>query len=171
MSVAYPPIVPRLEEIKSTFAATDIEYFVQPYVGSYEGRQYPQSYTEQERQILRRTVYSRHDYEFLLNLKRPGLCNAGYKYIYVQPNGAVHPCGGANHQRILGDLSLSPEIQLTQGPSPCPAKSCQCDTENINTVDFENYYRWSDKNQHKFIYKFTDEARQFPWMDEWAIPY
>lgn len=171
ISVAYPPIIRDLEAIKAMFDAAKVAHFVQPYIGEYEGRHYPQAYTEEERRIIRQTIYSRHDYEFLLNLKRPGLCNAGFKFLYVHSNGVVTPCGGANHQQVLGDLSISPEINFRSGPSPCPGNRCQCDTENVNTVIFENHYRWENKNQHRFVYRFAQEATQYPWMDEWEIPY
>lgn len=171
MGVAYPPLIPRLPEIKEKFRAVGIDYFVQPYIGEFEGRRYPQSYSEDERTIIRKVIYSRHDYEFLLNLKRPGLCNAGFKYLFVNPMGIVTPCGGADHGRILGDLASSPTIERLEGPKPCPALTCQCDTENINTVTFESHYRWTDKNQHRFAYRFAEEAKDRLWMDEWTIPY
>jgi hypothetical protein len=66
---------------------------------------------------------------------------------------------------------MSPEIALTSGPMACPVNTCQCDTENINTVIFENHYRWTGPNQHKFVYKHTEDIAKHPWMDEWAIPY
>lgn len=171
MSVAYPPMLPRLPEVKARFIAEGLEHFVQPFIGVFGGQVYPQSYSDEERRIIREIIYSRHDYEFLLNLKRPGLCNAGFKLLFVNPFGQVTPCGGANHGRVLGDLSISPEISLLDGPRPCPAQRCQCDTENINTVLFEDHYSLKDKNQHRFTYRFEHEAKSHPWMDEWAIPY
>ena len=107
----------------------------------------------------------------MLNQKRPGLCNAGFKYLYVDPFGVVTPCGGADHGRVLGDLTRSPDVELLRGPRPCPATSCQCDTENLNTLAFEEHYRRIGKNQHRFRYRFAEEASARPWMDEWAIPY
>jgi len=171
MSVAYPPAIPRLGEIRDKFAAAGLEHFVQPFIGEFQGKVYPQSYSDEERRAIRAVIYSRHDYEFLLNLKRPGLCNAGFKYLFVDPFGVVTPCEGADHGRVLGDLTRSPHLERFGGPRPCPARVCQCDTENINTLAFEQHYRWTDKNQHRFQYRFADEAREQPWMDEWAIPY
>jgi hypothetical protein len=171
MGVAYPPLLARLREIAAKFRDAGVDYFIQPYIGAFGERLYPQAYTEDERALIREVIYSRHDYEFLLNLKRPGLCNAGFKYLFVSPYGIVSPCGGADHGRTLGDLMRSPDIMLLDGPRPCPAPTCQCDTENINTLAFEEHYRWAGKNQHRFFYRFVDEARERPWMDEWSIEY
>ncbi len=171
MSVAYPPFLRDLPELKAKFAAVGLDHFVQPFIGEYEGRTYPQAYTDEERAIVREIIYSRHDYEFLLNLRRPGLCNAGFRYLFIDPYGIAKPCGGADHDRILGDLTVSSKIELLSGPRPCPANVCQCDTENINTLAFEEHYRPIDKNQHRFAYRFAEEAKERAWMDEWKIPY
>ncbi|MDD3836693.1 MAG: hypothetical protein PHG43_02525 [Phenylobacterium sp.] len=171
MSVAYPPALPKLREIKEKFAAVGVDHFIQPFIGEYEGKLYPQAYTEEERALIREVIYSRHDYEFLLNLKKPGLCNAGFKYLFIDPYGLVKPCGGADHGRILGDLTASPKVEFLDGPRPCPAAACQCDTENIQTKVFEDHYAWTDKNQHRFAYRFAGEAKTSPWMDEWTVPY
>ncbi len=171
MSVAYPPLMGEMERNKARFAAAGLIHFVQPYIGEFEGRHYPSAYTPEERAILRRVIYSRHDFEFLLNLKRPGLCNAGFKYLYVDPLGQVRPCGGADHGVVLGDLSESPFIQFRDGPRPCPASACQCDTENVHTLDFANHYQWLGMNQHRYAYRFAGEVAARPWMDEWAISY
>ncbi|MGA0608256.1 hypothetical protein ACO2Q0_19865 [Phenylobacterium sp. VNQ135] len=171
MSVAYPPSLHKLPEVKAKFEAAGVDHFVQPFIGEYDGKTYPQAYTEEERAIIRQVIYSRHDWEFLLNLKRPGLCNAGFKYLFVDPEGVVYPCGGAQHLKPMGDLSQSPEVTFFAGPKPCPAMACQCDTENINTKVFEEHYAYLDKNQHRFAYRFTEEAKAAPWMDEWTVAY
>jgi hypothetical protein len=171
MSVAYPPALPNIRALKAKFAAAGLDHFVQPFIGEFEGRMYPQAYSAEELKVVRDVIYSRHDWEFLAMLKKPGLCNAGFKYLFVDPMGLVKPCGGADHGRILGDLTQSPDITFLDGPRPCPASVCQCDTENINTLVFEDHYQYLDKNQHRFGYRFADEARASPWMDEWSVPY
>jgi MoaA/NifB/PqqE/SkfB family radical SAM enzyme len=171
MSVAYPPALQHLRETKAKFAAAGLDHFIQPFIGEYQGKLYPQAYSDEERAIIREVIYSRHDWEFLLNLKKPGLCNAGFKYLFIDPYGVVKPCGGADHERVLGDLTRSPKIEFLDGARPCPASACQCDTENIQTKVFEDHYAWTDKNQHRFGYRFADEAKASPWMDEWTVPY
>lgn len=171
MTVAYPPLIHQLERTKDDFVAAGLIHFVQPYIGIYEGKSYPQAYSAEERAVIRRVIFSRHDHEFLLNLKRPGLCNAGSTYLFVDPLGIVRPCGGADHSKILGDLTVSPDLTRIEGPVQCPALTCQCDTENINTVIFQENYQHSLVNQHSFSYRFLEEAKTAPWLDEWRIPY
>ena len=171
MSVAYPGFISTLPDIKKRLNKSGLEFFVQPYIGSYEEQVYPHAYADEELQITREVMYSRHDQEFLLNIKHPGLCNAGFRYLFVSPMGKVTPCGGADHGVELGDLLVSPSIKLRNGPRPCPADRCQCDTENVNTVVFENHYQLPGLNQHRFRYRFSEDAQKFPWMDEWKIEY
>ena len=150
MFVAYPPHLAELPALKWRLEAAGLETFVQPYIGIYNGRSYPEHYTEDERKLIRGMMYSRHDTEYLLDLKQPGLCFAGSKFIFVDPVGRVYPCGGAHHCQQIGDLAHSPVVVLGDSPVQCPAKTCQCDTENVNTVDFSMNYELSGLNQHRY---------------------
>ena len=116
-------------------------------------------------------MYSRHDVEYLLNLKKPGLCKAGSKSLFVNPMGEVFPCGMGPYPEPLGNLAESSDIELLGGPRICPFDTCQCDTENVNTVQFEEHYEFSAINQHKYSYRFLEDGAHGPARDEWAIEY
>lgn len=169
--VAYPPLIKDLPAIRDQLNSEGIEVFVQGFIGNYEGREYPAAYSEEEKQVLREVFYSRHDYEFFVRVKKPGLCNAGYRSFYVDMSGLVRPCGMGSNSPVLGNLLIDTRIQLFDGPRPCMFDSCLCDTENLNTVIFEQHYIRSGLNQHKFVYRFRDEAKTMPKMDEWEIEY
>ena len=172
MLVAYPPLVGSLVPTRQRVLDAGLECFVQPYIGEYNGVVYPSAYTPAEMEVVKSVVYSRHDLEYLLNVKRPGICNAGYKYLYVSPEGKVFSCGSNTSTGAqIGDLTVSSEIRFADGPRPCPVNSCQCDTENMNTLEFGLHYNRAGINQHRYSYKFTEEARLSPWMDEWVIKY
>lgn len=169
--VGFPDFFDQLQDYKNYLNALGVEVFIQPFVGPLNGKHYPQDYSEEQRKLLREMIYSRHDYEYLVNVKRPGLCNAGYKSLFVNPVGHVFPCGMGHWEEKLGDFTQSPALELGTVPLPCPFNSCQCDTENMNTVDFEQHYEWTDKNQHKYRYRFQKQALTDPRMAEWAIRY
>lgn len=169
--VAYPPALHILRDLKQRLTDKGLEVFVQPFIGQYQGRSYPQAFSEEERDLIRSLAYSRHDHEYLLNTRRPGLCHAGARAFYVDPWGLAYPCGIGTYEQAIGNLAQSPTITLRDGPRPCPFATCQCDTENINTVDFHQHYVRLGINQHRYAYRFGGEAQAFPWMDEWHIRY
>jgi hypothetical protein len=89
----------------------------------------------------------------------------------VSAQGEVFPCGMGEYREPLGDLSRSPDLLLRDSPVPCPFQTCQCDTENYNTVMFESYYKLSGKNQHKYEYRFKDLAQKDECFAEWNVQY
>ncbi|HYM01065.1 MAG TPA: SPASM domain-containing protein [Blastocatellia bacterium] len=169
--VAWPPLLADLSERKRDLESKGFTVFVQAFIGDYEDRPYPGSYTDTERAALKPLFYSRHDYEFLLNLKQPDLCNAGYRSFYIAEDGEVFPCGNGAWEFSMGNLSNSPEIKLGDGARPCPFQTCQCDTENMNTQVFHQNYTLTGINQHKYTYRLKAKAKTDPAVDEWAINY
>jgi MoaA/NifB/PqqE/SkfB family radical SAM enzyme len=168
--IAFPDLLQGMATTKRKLEGRGVQVFVQPYIGEHRGKYYPQDYSDEERAILQREMYSRHDYEFQLNLKRPGLCHAGHTAIFVSPQGKVFPCG-KEYPEPLGDLSQSPDLLLGDSPTPCRFQTCQCPTENYNTVVFESYYKRSGNNQHKYEYRFQDLAQKDERFGEWNVQY
>jgi hypothetical protein len=170
--VGYPPLVGQLPDIKSRLNQLGLTVFLQGFIGTYEGRSYPQAYTSEEKNILRKLCYSRHDYEFFIEARKPGFCYAGYNSFYVDMSGAVRACGvGGWPWPLMGNLLDEPRVVLLPGPHPCISQTCLCDTEYINTALFAQYYRFTGQNQHKFQYKFKDLAQTWPAIDEWNVDY
>jgi MoaA/NifB/PqqE/SkfB family radical SAM enzyme len=169
--VAFPDLLQGISATKQKLEGRGIQVFVQPYLGEHGGKYYPRDYSDEERVILRNEIYSRHDFEFLVNLKRPALCYAGHRAIFVSAQGKVFPCGMGEYPEPLGDLSQSPDLLLRDSPVPCPFQTCQCDTENYNTLVFESYYKLSGKNQHKYEYRFKDLAQKDERFAEWYVQY
>ena len=169
--VATPDKLQQLKDAKNYLNSLGVAVFVQAFIGTHNEKKYPQSYTPEERAFLRSIVYSRHDYEFMFELKKPGICNAGYEYLYVDPMGKVFPCGRGHYPNMLGDFSVSPTVRLRQAALPCPFQDCACDTENVNTQAFHSHYKHTGKNQHLYEYRFKDKAKADPRYDEWKINY
>lgn len=168
--VAYPPILTSLSHMVKKFHALGMHVAVQAYIGDYQGKSYPAAYTPEEKQLIKSMVYSRHDYEFLVNLKKPGMCYAGSKSFFVNTlNGIVKTCGIPHMKdaKIIGNLLESPNIQFLSAPMKCTSPSCQCDTENINTVIFHKHYNRVGVNQHKFEYNDNDIEK----LTQWEIAY
>lgn len=170
--VAHPDRIADLESSIPALRNEGLSVFVQPFIGYLGGRTYPESYTAEEKDRLRRLVFSRHDWEFLVEGKRPGLCNAGHTSIYVDLTGVVRICGMPIRGPVpVGNLLTGEPLRLYDGPRPCTATDCRCDTENMNTEVFRLHYRHTGLNQHRYEYRFLDLAREVPGWGEWEISY
>ncbi len=85
-------------------------------------------------------------------------------------DGIALSCGMGGG-RVLGNLLESPNIDLDAGPAMCPNRTCLCDTENMNTVQFKQHYVRLGVNQHKYRYRDAERALIDPMLDEWKIDY
>jgi MoaA/NifB/PqqE/SkfB family radical SAM enzyme len=168
--VAYPPLLRELPLLVNELKQAGLEVFIQGFIGNYDNKQYPYSYTAEEKTFLKEIMYSRHDYEFFINCKKPGLCNAGYKSLYINKDGEVFSCGMGKGMK-LGNLLKSTEIYFFNSPRPCTHETCLCDTEYINTLIFEQHYFLTGINQHKYSYKFRQLSKYIKELDEWEIAY
>lgn len=144
--VAWPPLLPTIVENKKRLEDNGLEVFVQAFHGWNEENKYPESYSPQDRELLRSVFYSEHDFEHMVELKQPGSCYAGVDYIYVDINGNVSRCG--TYKTPMGNLFE--DLKLMESPTICPGTECWCDTENLNTVEFRNTYQLVGLNQHKY---------------------
>ncbi len=165
--VAFPPILGELEKMVARLHGLGIHVAVQAYIGENEGKNYPLDYTDEEKQCIKTMTYSRHDYEFFVNLKRPDMCYAGSKSFFINTvTGKVLTCGIRlmKDAKEIGNLLDSPKINFLSEPMQCTSPTCQCDTENINTVVFHDNYERIGINQHKFRFKDLEKS-------EWDIEY
>ena len=169
--VAFPDFIDKLSFHKEMLENEEITVFVQPFIGEWNGKYYPRDYSVEEQNIIRENIYSRHDWEFLMKTKKPGLCNAGFKSIFVNSKGVVFPCGEDIYNYSIGDFSKNSDLKLNPSPIQCSALMCQCDTENMNTIVFQKNYAFTKKNQHEYEYKKKNISKFLPNFDEWKIPY
>lgn len=144
--VAWPPLMDQLQANKHRLEDRGLEVFVQAFHGWHDEKKFPESYSDEERQLLRSVFYSQHDYDHMVDLKQPGDCYAGVDYMYVDINGNVSRCG--TYKTPIGNIFS--DVRLLEKPSPCPGTECWCDTENLNTVEFRQMYELLGKNQHKY---------------------
>jgi len=171
-TVAHPDLLDELAQAIPSMRADGLSVFVQPFLGWIRDRFYPDAYSDEQRALLRTLFYSRHDWAYLLEGKRPGLCNAGHTSIYVDMSGVVRICGmEIVGPQPIGNLLTGEPLRLYDGPRPCTATQCRCDTENENTVQFEQFYQRTGLNQHRYRYRFEELARGMPEWEEWRVAY
>ena len=57
--LAYPPQIDRIPEVKKLFNDKNISFSVLTFWGQYEGKDYPESYTDKEKEIIGLSIGSR----------------------------------------------------------------------------------------------------------------
>ncbi len=168
--VAYPPFLNELTDHVDWLKRNGIETVVQPFIGDIGpltllqrvgakvrrrfgmkiAESYPRRYTKDEHDLIRRLMYSEHDIKYLLDLKKPGMCNAGYRSVCVDSSGLIYRCGRGRSGESIGDLLHATDIRLVDGSRPCPFATCQCDTDITNIVEFADRYQFTGINHHKY---------------------
>jgi len=124
--VAYPPHFSRLAGWLAAFADAGLRCGLNPFQGSFAGREYPQAYTAEESAFLRRG--SPPDAMSLrLRQERPRgrLCSAGSRYFRLWPDGSIHRCCAATELGLppLGHIR-DRVVPVTAAAAPCPADRC-----------------------------------------------
>ncbi len=127
--VPWPPFLPQLEDIKNTLQQNGIKIILQPFIGQYEGKQYPQGYTNEEKKLLGifkdeaniKTVDFKTTNE---SNKKGKLCRMGQNYAFIHPDGEVERCC-KDHSLKLGNI-MDGTFKLLEEPMPCQADECNC---------------------------------------------
>lgn len=118
--VAYPPFLENIDIlVKKALTAGD-KLKVIPFIGCYEGRQYPDSYDAGEKQVLG------IDEKWMENTSKKGkICYAGKKSALIFPDGKVVRCGQIGERFIIGNI-FSEDFSLLDKPLGCDVGSCPC---------------------------------------------
>lgn len=127
--VPWPTFFPQIKDIKNVLQQNGIKIVLQPFIGQYEGRQYPQGYTEEEKKYLGifndeaniKTV----DFKTTDKSNRKSkLCRMGENYAFIHPDGEVERCC-KDHSINLGNI-IDGTFKLLDEPMPCQATECNC---------------------------------------------
>lgn len=124
--LAYPPQMGRIDMFKRRFEEIGINFALAAFWGEYDGRKYPESYTQEEIEFIRPFLGDIERIVYHLKGESPKgkLCNAGYKYAVIQADGKVIRCGQLA-DRIISNI-LDKDFHLLDKPEPCEADSCPC---------------------------------------------
>ena len=137
--VAYPPHLDRILDYQKRVQDAGVRFSILPYNGSWDGRTYPQGYTEAEKKVileacgddepnLRSFKWGNGKKEegqgatAKLTQGRP--CLMGKSYARVYPDGTAKRCC-APGARDLGNL-IDGTFRLDEEPQPCASERCPC---------------------------------------------
>ena len=132
MYLAYPTVVEHIPRYKRLFEEQGFMFQVLSFWGKYNGLEYPQGYTDEQKKTIGLSLGVRDESNCKFQLEpvttRGKSCNAGHTYILVHPNGDAYRCGGGNwkeQHQPFGNV-FSEEFRLLEKPEPCESDHCPC---------------------------------------------
>jgi len=131
--LAYPPQMKQMETVRKRFAEAGIGFALAAFWGEYQGRRYPESYSQQERDIMRPHLgadVDRITYHLKGESPKGKLCNAGYKYAVIQSDGKVIRCGQLPD--AMGNF-FDKDFRLFPTAQPCTVDCCPSN-EYVNLI-------------------------------------
>ncbi|MFH0826794.1 MAG: hypothetical protein V1923_02740 [Candidatus Omnitrophota bacterium] len=130
LEVAYPKLFNEVEKYKEFFKKKGIELKFDRFRGVYNGKRYPDSYTQQEL----KTFGIENSADLKMSLSAQGkICNAGYNVAAVCTTGDIHLC--FHLPKNLGHIYK--DIQFKNRLIKCPLEHCHCPFNVYDTYLFE----------------------------------
>lgn len=131
--VAYPPQMDKMAGFKKEFDKLGIPFNMQPYMGNFNGKEYPAGYAAEELVHLK-ACYGNDD---IVNTKtvewktgtdykktKDKLCRMGQMYAKIYPNGDAYRCCGP-HKKTIGNI-FNGTFKLLDEALPCDCEPCFC---------------------------------------------
>ena len=143
--VCYPPLLARLRECHRVLSAEGLRVLPTPFRGRYEGREYPHSYSAEEKAEIAAIAgtldadnqdWVARQMDAINPLGMP--CRAGQYYLHVENDGRVWRCGqyaGMKMEMPFGNF-LDASFRLLDRPEPCGTDRCGCEWRFL-----EKYFR------------------------------
>lgn len=127
--VPWPPLLSKMAEYKERVEGLGVQFILQPFIGEYEKRKYPQGYTEGEREYFKifkdSCNISTLDFKTTNESDKKGkLCRMGQNYAFIHPDGEADRCC-KDHSVTLGNV-IDGTFRLLEEPAPCTIKECNC---------------------------------------------
>jgi MoaA/NifB/PqqE/SkfB family radical SAM enzyme len=113
--VAHPSLLDEIEKYRRFFQEEGIHLYFTPFKGRYNGKAYPDSYTEKEIGIFGFDINRIDQFR-----QRGRLCNAGYNVADVSPKGNVTPC--FRIQKSIGNVYQ--KVEFNSKLIRCPFEFC-----------------------------------------------
>jgi MoaA/NifB/PqqE/SkfB family radical SAM enzyme len=139
VEVAHPGFKKELGELKKRLKKKGINLIFQRFTGTYQGKEYPLSYTSEELNFFKMTKRSDLETSYFGQM-----CNAGVNAFMVDYEGKVYPCYGIREEfsTCLGNVYEGWTNSLHVGP--CPAQCCKCPLNKYDEPLFKKAKKYSN---------------------------
>jgi hypothetical protein len=142
--IAHPTRIAQVPQYSEMFRKRSIRFFAIPFIGTYEGKPYPYSYTEYEKEVLEQYSGTANVSHMMIRINshvnrirnfRGIPCLAGHRLLYFREDGRMQRC----------PYDGRPLKEPLAEAMPCRVKSCGCGMylEKLNftqTADMHNYF-------------------------------
>jgi MoaA/NifB/PqqE/SkfB family radical SAM enzyme len=134
--VSYPPQINMMEDYRKKFESTGFYFMPIPFRGKYDGKIYPDSFSESEKMLIYNTTQGLVDEhkekvdKQLNQVSTKGkLCFAGATYARVDYDGTVYRCGHSVSNPLNKPLCnlFDAGFKLFEGATPCEQDKCPCE--------------------------------------------
>jgi MoaA/NifB/PqqE/SkfB family radical SAM enzyme len=125
--LAYPPNMDKIKFYDDEFKKHGIVMALAAFWGEYNGKKYPESYSEAEREMMKPYLgdIDRQKYHLEGRKTKGKLCRAGQIYASIKADGTVTRCGPLSN-KPFGNI-FDKDFKLFDKPMPCEAEVCPCD--------------------------------------------
>jgi hypothetical protein len=130
-AIAYPPLIKEAGKYKKYYAQNGIDLTFGPFCGEYDGKLYPDAYSETEIEALRLNKTSDSGIRHFYQKGHP--CNAGYNAVMVDIYGNIRSC--AKEDKVIGNIYRN--INFTNKLILCPFERCYCPLNSYDLYLFE----------------------------------
>jgi len=172
--VAYPLLLDKIIKYKEIFKKEGVRLNLYPYRGPHDSRNYPDAYSESERQLLKKLgleigikasrglmdVYKLTQDGNAQEKKQEGkICRMGQRYAKIIPNGEVYRCCAAVNKK-WGDLGnvIKKTFELLDRPGLCPdPMNCTCYKSMVMGEEDRWLGYWKIPNDFRAEKKMRDE--------------
>ncbi len=137
--IAHPTRLSKYTQFREYFQQRNVPFGPYPFNGDYNGKTYPQSYTEAEKEMICLNDPDTHwisrvnPHVTRIRNFRGIPCTAGYRSVYIKSDGTVLRCA-YDQERVLDGLLAKPEI--------CGVSNCGCmlQLEKLDQVEVDADY-------------------------------
>lgn len=140
IEVAWPDMQKEVKKYEDFFRTKEIEIIFTQFMGKYNGKEYPKSYTKENLRAFSLTKKSKQFYS-----QQGNICNIGYNVASVNSQGDVRTCLKIKPSSIG---SVYKNIGFKDYLIRCPFKTCSCPISIANPYTFEKAYA-KKYNAHK----------------------
>lgn len=130
VAVGHPRILSKADEYRELLKKYDIELMFSMFIGEYNGKQYPESYTSNELAIIREEERSSFQEDFYF---KGQTCVAGYNGFVIHDTGDLNPC----YDIDVDCGNIFSGIHFLPKPMTCPAERCSCPYSANEPILFE----------------------------------
>ena len=140
--IAYPPLISEVKKYTDFFKDKGIDLNFAPFIGQYQNKKYPDSYTDGELELFGFKKEKGNDPKKYKQFTK--FCNAGYNAFEVDMNGQVYRCSAIRHK--YGNVYK--KIKFDKTIINCPVKFCPCPLKEFDKGLFKQALMENNIEQH-----------------------